>query len=417
MPIEEEQYLDNTIKNKYQNSPYRIPLRNRAGIIIEFSLVEKDDFDRVNAYKWHLSGGYANSTINGRNIRMHHFVFKRPKEDHVIDHINQDKLDNRMSNLRETTRAGNTNNISKTNMNTSSKFKGVNLVKHKSCFRARYDDLLLYYGKDERQAAIMYDIYTYQQFGEHANNNKLISYEEAMKHEKIEKQEPKVYENPYIRIFKNKYFRVRRTFRKTEYVFYFKTLKKAKEKLDEINFQIHHTLLMEEFKYRFSPIQRNNDGIAYISYKDHQILVDDEDWHELNKEPWYVDRDTGYAYNNDMKTMHRLLMPCDDRSKVVHHVNGNRLDNCRHNLEIVSATANAHQKKEKSTNTSSKYFGVAYHKPTKKWMARIKKEGVQHYLGVYEKEEDAANAYNEKALELYGHSANLNLDIVVDVGT
>lgn len=59
-----EQYLDDTIKNKYQNSPYRIPLRNRAGIIIEFSLVEKDDFDRVNAHKWHLSGGYANSTIN-----------------------------------------------------------------------------------------------------------------------------------------------------------------------------------------------------------------------------------------------------------------------------------------------------------------------------------------------------------------
>jgi len=53
--------------------------------------------------------------------------------------------------------------------------------------------------------------------------------------------------------------------------------------------------------------------------------------------------------------------------------------------------------------------------PTNKWMARIKKNSIQHYLGIYEKEEDAAKAYNEKALELYGHSANLNLnlDIVV----
>jgi len=362
MSVKEEQYLDDIIRNKYEQSSCRIPLRNRAGVIIEFALVETNDFERVNTHRWHLSGGYANSTIDGRNIRMHHFVFKRPKEDHVIDHINQDRLDNRISNLRETTRSGNTNNISKTNMNTSSQYKGVDFKKRQSCFRSRYDDLVLYYGKDERQAALMYDIYTFQLFGEHANNNKLISYEEAIKHEFQWKEKQQRTLPDHISMT-NKYFRVKRNFRNKQYVFYCKTLKQAKEKLDEINSKIHHTLLMEELKYRFSPIPRNHDGIAYISYKDHQILVDDADWHKLNQQAWYVDKNTGYTYNNDLITMHRLLLPCDDTSKVVHHINGNRIDNRRHNLEIVSATANAHQKKSKSQNASSKYFGVAYHKP------------------------------------------------------
>lgn len=417
MSVEEEQYLNDTIRNKYEKSPYRIPLRNRVGVIIEFALVEINDFERVNAHKWHLSGGYANSTINGRNIRMHHFVFKRPQEDHVIDHLNQDKLDNRMSNLRETTRSGNTNNISKINMNTSSQFKGVNFHKQSSRFRSRYDDIQLYYGNDERQAAVMYDIYTFQQFGEHANNNKLISYEDAMKHDKIERKEKQQYERhlpKYISMEQN-LFRVRRCFRDKKFDSVHRTLKKAICTLIEVNTRINHCILMEELMYRFSPIRRNNDGIAFISYKDYQILVDDDDWHELNQQAWYVDKNTGYAYNNDLKTMHRLLKPCDDKSKVIHHINGNRIDNRRHNLEIVSATDNAHQKKEKSKNASSKYFGVSYEKKRKKWQAVIKKDHIRYWIGYFLKEEDAAKAYNEKALELYGHSANLNLnlDIVV----
>lgn len=404
----EEKYLNDTIKNKYHKSPFRIPLRNRHNVIMEFALVEEADFERVNQHRWHLSGGYANATINMRNIRMHHFVFKRPDEDRVIDHINQDKLDNRRCNLRETTHAGNTNNIAKTNMNTSSQYKGVNFQKNRDTFRSRYNEIALYTGTDERQAAMMYDIYTFQLFGEHANNNRLLSYEEAMKHtfewkEKEERSLPK-----HISMTKC-YFRVKRNFRNKQYVFFLKTMEEAKIKLDEINLMINHTLLMEELLYMFSPATKNTDGIEFIAYKEHEILVDNDMWHEFNKQKWYVDSKTGYAYNNDLKTMHSLLCPTDDKSKVVHHINGNRIDNRRQNLEIVSASENAHQKKEKSKSASSQYFGVTFHKLTNKWMAHIKKNHIKYYLGIYENEMDAAKAYNQKALELYGHSANLNL--------
>lgn len=404
-----EIYLDEKVKNKYDNNPYRIPLRNKDRIIVEFALVEENDFQRVNDYKWHLTAGYANSTIDGRNIKMHHFVFKKPKENHIIDHINEDKLDNRQCNLREVSRSANRNNISKTDTTTSSQYKGVNYVKRRSVFRSRYDGILLYYGKDERQAALMYDIYTFQKFGENANNNKLISYEDAIKHEfspkeKIERELPK-----YISMT-NEYFRVKRNFRSNESVFYFKTLKEAKQKVDELNLQINHTLLMEELLYKFHDIPRNANGIAFILYKDQEILVSDEDWHKLNKERWYIDKNTGYAFNNDLKTMHRLLLPCEDTTKVINHKNGNRIDNRRENLEIVTATENAHQKKSKLKNCSSQYFGVVLHKPTNKWMSRLKKDHKEYYLGLYENEIDAAKAYNKKAIELYGQDkANLNI--------
>jgi histidinol phosphatase-like enzyme len=55
-----ETFASEEIKNKYDNSPYRIPLRNKSGVIVEFALVEEQDFERVNARKWHLSkNGYA----------------------------------------------------------------------------------------------------------------------------------------------------------------------------------------------------------------------------------------------------------------------------------------------------------------------------------------------------------------------
>jgi hypothetical protein len=56
---------------------------------------------------------------------------------------------------------------------------------------------------------------------------------------------------------------------------------------------------------------------------------------------------------------------------------------------------------------SSRYIGVSKHK--KIWQADISKDGVKYNLGRHEIEEDAARAYNSKALELYGEFANLNV--------
>jgi len=57
---------------------------------------------------------------------------------------------------------------------------------------------------------------------------------------------------------------------------------------------------------------------------------------------------------------------------------------------------------------SSKYVGVSFNKDNSKWKASIGYHKKRYHLGYYEKEKEAAFAYDTKALELYGETARLN---------
>ena len=65
---------------------------------------------------------------------------------------------------------------------------------------------------------------------------------------------------------------------------------------------------------------------------------------------------------------------------------------------------------KKNKGAKSKYIGVSYYGQTNKWKARIYHypEGGIH-IGYFKTEEDAAKAYNEKAIELFGDEAILNI--------
>ncbi len=54
---------------------------------------------------------------NRRKIFLHHFVFGKPKDGFVIDHINGNGLDNQKSNLRFATKSQNNQNIDKPRKN------------------------------------------------------------------------------------------------------------------------------------------------------------------------------------------------------------------------------------------------------------------------------------------------------------
>ncbi|MDP4181596.1 MAG: hypothetical protein Q8942_10930 [Bacillota bacterium] len=59
-------------------------------------------------------------------------------------------------------------------------------------------------------------------------------------------------------------------------------------------------------------------------------------------------------------------------------------------------------------DTSSKYVGVYKDKHAPVWHSAVEKDGKRYYLGVFENEINAALAYNDKAIELYGSQARLN---------
>ena len=81
-------------------------------------MVDDDDFDYLNKYKWCLTtNGYAD---NGELGLMHNIVIKGKG----VDHVNHNKIDNRKSNLRFATQSQNTMNSTKRS-NSLSKYKGV----------------------------------------------------------------------------------------------------------------------------------------------------------------------------------------------------------------------------------------------------------------------------------------------------
>ena len=83
----------------------------------------------------------------------------------------------------------------------------------------------------------------------------------------------------------------------------------------------------------------------------------------------------------------------------------NRLNNNIHTLRWVSDRENQMNRKLSSNNTSN-YKGVTYHRPSNKWEAYIRIDGKNKNLGYFDKIEDAVNCRVKKAKEVYGEYMN-----------
>ena len=93
------------------------------------------------------------------------------------------------------------------------------------------------------------------------------------------------------------------------------------------------------------------------------------------------------------------------RDDIVDHINQDPLDNRRQNLRLATRSQNAANLGPYANNTSG-YKGVDFNRG--KWRARITQDGVRYFLGTFDTAEDAARAYDQKALELFGEFASLN---------
>ena len=83
------------------------------------------------------------------------------------------------------------------------------------------------------------------------------------------------------------------------------------------------------------------------------------------------------------------------------------LDNRTCNLRAVPRSVNS-QNRPASKNSTSGYLGVS-RRPDGIYQAEIAKDRIRHYLGRFPTEREAAEKYNEKATELYGVHAKLNV--------
>lgn len=90
--------------------------------------------------------------------------------------------------------------------------------------------------------------------------------------------------------------------------------------------------------------------------------------------------------------------------KLLDHKNRIKSDNWIDNLR--EATNSQNKINTITTGGSSKYRGVRWDRG--KWKAQIKNNKVYKHLGRFDKEEDAAIAYNNAAIELHKEFAILN---------
>lgn len=141
------------------------------------AIVDDAKYDRIALHKYYYSRGYAVRTavINGKRkcIWMHREIIQTP-EGMETDHINGDRLDNRLENLRVCTTTQNQQNR-KMKKNNLCGYKGVSWdrTREKWVAKIRHDShtRFLGYFEDPRDAAIAYDNAARERFGEFARIN------------------------------------------------------------------------------------------------------------------------------------------------------------------------------------------------------------------------------------------------------
>ena len=135
------------------------------------AIVDDEDYSQLMKYKWCLHGaGYAHTSTGTAYVLMHRMVLSAAKNQRV-DHINQNKLDNRKSNLRFCTHQNNIRN-SKLNKHNTTGYRGVHFYKPRGNFVAGigldYKRKFLGYFLTAEEAARAYDRAASQHFGEFA---------------------------------------------------------------------------------------------------------------------------------------------------------------------------------------------------------------------------------------------------------
>jgi hypothetical protein len=352
-------------------------------------------------------------------IRLHRFITKAI-QGIIIDHVNQNKLDNSDTNLRIATVSQNIHNRTVIkNKEASSIYRGVRKIKNLWECRININHIEYRYAfNKELDAAYYYNVLCLKYYGDqHTVLNKV--------------EKPEDFEEPLINRLSTKIEPVGVMYNK-----------EAKKYISSITIDGKNTVLgrydtveeailsrtkaenekkinIEKIKHEKGiNIIRNKNNIAFISIKKDgnniEILIDDDLYYNFVNSTWYLNN-TGYAMRSiDNITMHSIVANLklgpnkDPLNLIIDHINGDKLDNRSFNLRYGTRSLNAHNRVKKE-NITSIYQGVSK-TLNNTWVVRINNT----YIGKFLCEHEAAEVYNKNATELYGTDAKLNIIIIPD---
>jgi hypothetical protein len=123
------------------------------------------------------------------------------------------------------------------------------------------------------------------------------------------------------------------------------------------------------------------------------VNYDEEHKELVEAHTWCIDNHGYYRTNINKKSilLHHFLFGRPEKPLVTDHINRNRLDNRKENIRFISHRENDSNKDK--TKTTSKYIGVSWCKQRNKWRSFIRINGKQEYLGLFNTEEQAHEAY------------------------
>ena len=95
--------------------------------------------------------------------------------------------------------------------------------------------------------------------------------------------------------------------------------------------------------------------------------------------------------------LHRYIMNAQ-LGEIIDHIDGNKLNNQRSNLRICTQSQNC-------ANRTAK--GYSFNKRDKRWFSRIEVNHKKIYLGTFNTEAEAKEAYNQAKIKYFGEFAKI----------
>jgi hypothetical protein len=160
--------------------------------------------------------------------------------------------------------------------------------------------------------------------------------------------------------------------------------------------------------YRPKPVLPKGDTVRLIPLGDgFYAYVDAADYEWLRQYSWRLENGYAARYEKGKRIfMHRQIME-PPKGMVVDHIDGNRANDCRFNLRVCTLAENQHNRRRRR-DSRSRFKGVFFSKRRRQWYATCRVARKRQWRGYFDDEIEAARAYDQMAVELFGEFARLN---------